>query len=183
MYYACVCVYVCVFSRIYISLRSLRNLNIIYVQSSRFSVGLFACCLPCPARSLPDPCTDPIRVGSPVPGPKWRTIHPSKRLSLAALSPQRLSFCCSFFSFSFSISPSSSSLLCLCLSLCYCFYLGKKRHRHRRHPSTRCPRSRPRPRSINAVVYLLDISETRPVQLSSALTSSNCPKFLGKRKQ
>lgn len=165
MYYACVCV--CVFSRIYISLRSLRNLNIIYVQSSRFSVGLFACCLPCPA--LPDPCTAPIRSDSglryPVPNEE-RSIH----LNVCHLLRCRRNVCL------FAASPALLLLLlllphlhlllhlllllCLCLSLCYCFYLGKKRHRHRRHPS------RPRPRSINAVVYLLDISETRPVQLS-----------------
>lgn len=144
--------------------------------------------LPAACPALPDPCPIPAPIRSdsglryPVPNEE-RSIH----LNVCHLLRCRRNVCLfaapSSPSPSLSPSPSSSSLLCLCLSLCYCFYLGKKRHRHRRHPSTRCPRSRPRPRSINAVVYLLDISETRPVQLSSALTSSNCPKFLGKRKQ
>jgi len=43
--------------------------------------------------------------------PKWRTIHPSKRLSLAPLSPPRLSSRCSASS-----APSSSRHRLFCLS-------------------------------------------------------------------
>lgn len=95
-----------VFIHLYISLGSRRNLNIIYVQSSLFSVGrrLFP-------KSGSGSGLGSDRIGS-LPFPrkwewkwkwKWRTIHPSKRLSLAALSPQRLSSRCSASS-----APSSS---------------------------------------------------------------------------
>lgn len=72
------------------------------------------------------PWLGPVRFGRF--GPKWRTIHPSKRLSLAALSPQRLSFrwirqLCSFVSLppshslSLSISLAPACFFCLLLHL------------------------------------------------------------------
>jgi len=96
--------HVCVFPVFYISLRSQRNLNIIYVQSSLFfSVGYWPPVLEVRFGS--------VRFSSVLVPPKWRTIHPSKRLSLAPLSPPRLSSCCSASS-----APSSPRHRLFCLS-------------------------------------------------------------------
>lgn len=116
------------------------------MQSSRFSVGLFACCLPRPGLLRPvlcsDPCTDPARLYSArldsVPNEE-RSIH----LNVCHLLRCRRNVCL------FAAPPALLlRLFCLCLALhlmlLLLFYLsvvvvvavvGKKRHRHRRHPS------------------------------------------------